>query len=212
MLLALLAAGLLRPEAWLLSAAYVCWLAAGGERGRRLVLFAVTAAAGPVVWALSDLTVTGDALHSLHGTRDLAERLQRPRGIGTAHDAVVPSLRTVVGDLPLIAAVVALAVLAALARRRGAPLLAAIALGMVAFLAIAAAGLSVLLRYLLIPACLLMVAAAGGLVVAARRANATPRWRRRVDRRALLGDRTRSPCSPWRWAARARCPDDGGTP
>src|SRR2546426_4900412 len=85
--LALLAlAGLLRPEAWLLSVAYWLYLAPALERGPRLRAAALVLAA-PVIWALSDLAISGDLLHSLSGTRDTAETLGRPRGI--AH---VPSI------------------------------------------------------------------------------------------------------------------------
>src|SRR5215217_2181760 len=68
--LALLAvAGLLRPEAWVLSGLYVLWI--WRETDRRVLVLALAAAA-PVIWALSDWIVTGDPLHSLHGTADLA--------------------------------------------------------------------------------------------------------------------------------------------
>ena len=40
------------------------------------------AAAAPLLWALGDLIVTGDPLHSLTGTRDTAQRLQRITGLG----------------------------------------------------------------------------------------------------------------------------------
>ena len=39
------------------------------------------AAAAPLLWALGDLIVTGDPLHSLTGTRDTAQRLQRITGL-----------------------------------------------------------------------------------------------------------------------------------
>ncbi|MEA2374540.1 MAG: hypothetical protein QOD53_1003, partial [Thermoleophilaceae bacterium] len=59
--MALLAlAGLLRPEAWLLSAAYWLWLARSLDWPGRLRLGAIAAAA-PALWLGSDLLVTGDA-------------------------------------------------------------------------------------------------------------------------------------------------------
>jgi hypothetical protein len=79
--LALLAlAGLLRPEAWFLSALYVayCWRDAP-PRARAAAL--ALAASAPAVWALSDLIMTGDALHSLHGTAALAEEADRRRHV-----------------------------------------------------------------------------------------------------------------------------------
>ena len=66
-------AGLLRPECWLLALAYSLWCGVGrGGRERRRLL--ALAASAPVVWALCDLVIAGDPLHSLTGTRDLAER------------------------------------------------------------------------------------------------------------------------------------------
>src|SRR4051812_5706005 len=65
-------AGLLRPEAWVLSGLYVLYLwrdATPRERWK----FVALAASAPLIWALSDVLVTGDPLHSLHGTADLAE-------------------------------------------------------------------------------------------------------------------------------------------
>ena len=173
-LVLLLAAGLLRPEGWLLAAAYAFWMVVRGVRGARLARLLALAAAGPLLWVAGDALVTGNPLHSLQGTRALAAELQRPRGIGTALDAIVPSLRELLGDGPLLAGIAGLAIVAVAApRRRSGPLLAVIAIGVLAFLAIAAADLPVLLRYLLIPACLLTVVAAGGLVTAVRSAGRT---------------------------------------
>ena len=78
--LALLAvAGLLRPEAWLFSVAYLAWLwRAPRSRSPGLIVLAVAA---PVLWALGDLAVTGDPLHSLLGTRDNAQTLERITGL-----------------------------------------------------------------------------------------------------------------------------------
>jgi hypothetical protein len=72
-------AGLLRPEAWVLSGLYWLWLWPASTPRRR-VLYAAIVASAPVLWALMDAIVTGDALHSLHGTADLAIENQRRRG------------------------------------------------------------------------------------------------------------------------------------
>jgi hypothetical protein len=73
-------AGLLRPEAWVLSALYWAWLWPVSAPRRR-VLYAALVASAPLIWALMDLIVTGNALHSLHGTADLAIENERRRGI-----------------------------------------------------------------------------------------------------------------------------------
>src|SRR6185503_1213823 len=82
--MALLAvAGLLRPEAWVLAGAYWLWcvwppsLSVARLRPDLLVL----AVAAPVLWALVDLWDTGDPLFSLHATSDLADELNRNRGL-----------------------------------------------------------------------------------------------------------------------------------
>jgi hypothetical protein len=77
--LALLAlAGLMRPEAWVLAGLYFIWMWPASTPKQRVWL-AVLAGVSPLTWALVDLIVTGDALHSLHGTSALAEEVNRRR-------------------------------------------------------------------------------------------------------------------------------------
>jgi hypothetical protein len=73
-------AGLLRPEAWVLAGLYFLWMWPASTPRERLRLAALAALA-PVVWALVDLIVTGDPLHSLHGTAALAEEVDRRRHV-----------------------------------------------------------------------------------------------------------------------------------
>ena len=157
----LLPAGLLRPEAW--------GRGGGASRGRRSR--AATRRSGgspaglaaPMLWALSDLLVTGDPLHSLHGTRELAAALERPRGAGTALGTLDDGLRDLTGTLPLLAGLLGAGLAIWLGRRRPALITAvAVALGVAGFIAIGATGLPVLFRYLLVPAMLLLVLAGGG--------------------------------------------------
>ncbi len=79
-LLTLAAAGLLRPDAWVLSGIYWLWCACGAENSRRLKLLALAAVA-PVLWAALDLIVTGDPLYSLNATAGLAAELERNTGV-----------------------------------------------------------------------------------------------------------------------------------
>ena len=75
----LAAAGLLRPEAWVLAGLYWLWCLAGrGACARRGSALAALVALAPLGWALVDLAVTGDPLYSLHATSELAEAA-RPR-------------------------------------------------------------------------------------------------------------------------------------
>src|SRR5215210_3404724 len=80
--LALLAvAGLLRPEAWVLSGLYVLWTWPARDSTRRQAAAIALAASAPVIWAATDWIVTGDPLHSLHGTADLAIANDRRRSV-----------------------------------------------------------------------------------------------------------------------------------
>ena len=71
-------AGLLRPEAWILGGLYWLYLWPAATPRERVRSAAVVVAA-PLIWATTDLIVTGDPLHSLHGTAALAEEADRRR-------------------------------------------------------------------------------------------------------------------------------------
>jgi hypothetical protein len=82
--LALLAlAGLLRPEAWVLSGLYWLYLWPPASPRERVATAALVLAA-PLIWAGSDWLVTGDPLHSMHGTAALAEEADRRRSPSSA--------------------------------------------------------------------------------------------------------------------------------
>src|SRR5665811_1125482 len=70
-LLVLAAAGLLRPDAWVLSGVYWLWCSWRADNRTRLRLLAIAAIA-PVVWAAVDAIVTGNPLYSLTATAGLA--------------------------------------------------------------------------------------------------------------------------------------------
>ena len=155
-------AGLLRPEAWLLGGVYWLWLAAHVPRPV-LIRYALLVVAAPLIWMAADLIVTGEPLYSLTSTREVSGEFGRNRGL---LDAIVhvPSyaggndrIVTVgVGGLGLLLAVWIL-------RRRAALPLALGGLGVATFLIIAAAGLSVIPRYLTIPSLLLSLCVAVAL-------------------------------------------------
>jgi hypothetical protein len=171
--LALLAiAGLIRPEAWLFSAAYVLWL-----RPRDWRLYALAASA-PVLWALSDLIVTGDPLHSLTGTRDTAQTLKRVTGLDEVPATVPRRIGEILREPVLFGA--AGGGLLALAFLRARVTFGAIAgvAALVAFCVLAAAGLPILGRYLLAPATILAVFCGAGAFGWAELPRGHP-WRRR---------------------------------
>jgi hypothetical protein len=163
----LAAAGLLRPEAWLFSIAYVVYLAYAGAWRRSLaplVAFArrspalvALAVSAPLVWIAYDLAVTGDPLYSLTGTRDTVETLDRDTGLRGLVIEGPQRLGEVLREPVLIGAAVGLALSLTLLRRRALIGIAALALGLAAFAVLALAGLAVLTRYLLPAAAILAV-------------------------------------------------------
>lgn len=156
-LVLLFLAGLLRPEAWLLSALYVWWLARG--RGVPPAGTLALAFAAPIVWCLSDLILAGDVLHSLTGTRSLSDELGRPTGVGTAIRAVPGALREMLGSLVVAAGIIGGVFALVRVRERSLVPWAIFGAGLLTFVVFGAAGLPVLTRYLLAPACMLLVLA-----------------------------------------------------
>ncbi len=115
-------AGLIRPEAWLFSAAYLAYLFWRGERDAgRLVRLATVAASGPLLWALADWALTGSPLHSLTGTRDTAATLGRVTGLDDVPLTVPRRLGEILREPVLLGAVGGLAPVVALAARPRAP-------------------------------------------------------------------------------------------
>jgi hypothetical protein len=154
-LILLALAGLLRPEAWLYAAAYWVWL-------RAPLRLALLAFAAPAIWLISDLAITGDLLHSLTGTHDLAAQLGRKTGI-TALPEVVPRRLGEILRLPeLIAAVIGAGFGLLYMRRRTLLPLAVAVLNGLAFTAFAIARLPLLGRYLFVAAAMLAVLAGLG--------------------------------------------------
>ncbi|HEY7829966.1 MAG TPA: hypothetical protein VIC06_05310 [Solirubrobacteraceae bacterium] len=183
----LVVAGLLRPDAWLLSGVYLLWCAwpivrawsRGGpvpeNRGRTLtgtpsgahpqghrqagslLGYAALTLAAPLLWALVDLAVTGDPAYSLHSTAGLAEQLGRTQGLanipGSAWEFMVR-----LDKLPLVLGGIAGVVLAVVfvPTRVRVPL-ALLFSGLLTFALLGAAGTSVIDRYLLMPAVLVML-------------------------------------------------------
>src|SRR6185312_8981254 len=147
--LALLAlAGLLRPDAWVLSGAYWLWLLPGtGNRTRAKRLAIVVSA--PLIWVSLDAIVTGNPFYSLTATAGLAQELERTQGAGS----VISSMWTFterIDKLPVMLGALA-GILAAvwIAPRRAAVPLAATALLYLVFLMEGLAGASVIDRYML---------------------------------------------------------------
>ena len=155
-LLLLAAAGLLRPEAWVLAALYWCWVAWKASWGERARLAAL-AAIGPALWAATDFAVTGDPLFSLHYTSSSAEELGRQLPLSQLPSAMPEFFANLVKLQVLVAAVAGLAIaLVAVPRRAAAPLALLVA-GIATFVLIGIAGASAIERYLAVAAVALFV-------------------------------------------------------
>ena len=158
--MALLAiAGLLRPEAWVLAGLY--WLWCGWRRWDLLAL----AAAAPLLWALVDLVVTGDPLFSLHSTSELADELNRTRGLShVPHSFVSFLVDTARPPVALLGVAGAMIAWMKLPRERLVVPAALFAAGTIAFVGTGLAGLSILPRYLTVPAIAVCLLAGYGLL------------------------------------------------
>jgi hypothetical protein len=155
-LVLLAAAGMLRPEAWVLAGLYWLWVAWKATWRQRIV-YAALAALGPLVWTATDFIVTGDPLFSLLYTSGSAEDLGRQRTLSELPTAI-PGFLNLIVKLPILLAAAAGLVLAvALAPRRAAVPLALFVSGVGTFVLIGIAGASVIERYLAIAAVALLV-------------------------------------------------------
>ncbi len=172
--LVLAAAGLLRPDAWVLSGVYWLWCAwprgtgqppheqsphgqprevSPGEPpaidNRRRLLYLGLALIAPLVWVCVDTVVTGNPLYSLQSTAGLAEELGRSQGLS----GVVASVWTYgvrIDKLPVILGIVLGVPLAVwLAPRRVLTPLVALVVLVGVFVAEGAVGASVIDRYLM---------------------------------------------------------------
>lgn len=146
-LVLLAVAGLLRPEAWLLALAYAAWQARGEPR-REQVRLALLAVAGPALWALTDLLLTGDPLLSFLRTRDRTTLLARETGLPAALDLLPHHLGFLLGLPILLVGVLGFAAGLRFATRRSLPPAAAAVGFGAAFLLLGIAGLSLQPRYL----------------------------------------------------------------
>jgi hypothetical protein len=152
-------AGLMRPEAWLLSGLYFLWMswnASWPERYR----YALLAAIAPVGWMATDLIVTGNPLFSLTSTKDLAAALERQKSGSGVLSALPYDLRITAKTPVYVGGLIGMAL--ALWRyplRSLVPFILFCA-GVFTFVATGLAGLSVIVRYLLVPVVMMSLFAA----------------------------------------------------
>jgi hypothetical protein len=152
-------AGLLRPEAWLLAGAYGVWIA-WGKPLREWVRVAALAAIAPVIWALSDLLVTGDPLYSLHYTTESARQLGRRQSLLELPEVTLRYLTELTKPPVFVAALAGIVLALRMARERFLVPVVLFAWGVGTFLLVSLRGFSVISRYVLVAAIALMLFAA----------------------------------------------------
>jgi hypothetical protein len=155
-LVLLAAAGLLRPDAWVLSGLYWLWCSWRADNRTRLKYLAIAAIA-PLTWCAVDAVVTGSPLYSLKATAGLAAELERTQGLGS----VISSMWTFgerIDKVPvLIGALAGIPLAIWLVPRRAIVPLAALVGLLGVFVLEGAAGASVIDRYFLGAATLLLL-------------------------------------------------------
>jgi hypothetical protein len=144
----LAAAGLLRPDAWVLSGVYWLWCSWHATNTARAKYLAMAAIA-PLVWVALDWIVTGDPLYSLSSTAGLAAELERTQGFGSVLGSVW-SYGVRIDKLPvLLGGLLGIGLAVWMAPRRVLVPLGTFAVLLGVYLAEGAVGASVVSRYLL---------------------------------------------------------------
>jgi hypothetical protein len=161
----LAAAGLLRPDAWLLTGVYWLWRVCPTrpvDNATRLRYLAIAATA-PLLWLALDGIVTGDPLFSLHSTSGLAAELERTKGFSAVLGSTW-SYAVRIDKLPVVlGGLIGVPIAIWLAPRRVLVPLIALACLLFVYLAEGAAGASVVDRYMvgssivLLPFCALVI-------------------------------------------------------
>jgi len=154
--LLLLVAELIRPDAWLLAGLYWLWWAPSVSWPSRIRWAAVTVSA-PILWVAIDWIVTGQPLYSLHRTQDTAVALGRTVPLSQVPSTTWHYLILLCKSPVLVGALGGLALSAWLVPRRMLTPMLILASGIGTFVVIAAAGLSVIDRYLLMPTVMVLV-------------------------------------------------------
>jgi hypothetical protein len=162
-------AGLLRPEAWVLSGLYALWIVYGDERGWRDLRAWVSPVAwtlvAPVIWMATDLALTGNPLWSLTYTSSSAAELNHARSLVDLPHLLLSFLNAIVHWPGLVGGVIGLGLALALVPRRAAIPAILLASGVLTFVVIIGAGLAAIARYVAIAGLMLLVFtafAAGG--------------------------------------------------
>jgi hypothetical protein len=155
----LAAAGLLRPDAWVLSGAYwlwCCWpsragsgAGEGGIDNAKRLRYLGLALIAPVMWVGVDAIVTGDPLYSLHSTSELAQELERTKGLTSVLESIWTFGERIDKVPVLLGGLIGVPIAIWLAPRRVLVPLAALVLLIATYVLEGAGGASVVDRYLM---------------------------------------------------------------
>jgi hypothetical protein len=161
----LVLAGLLRPDAWVLAGVYWLWCVwPRGTANRTRLRYLLLAGIAPAAWVVCDLLFTGDPLYSLHSTAVLAAELERTQGFTAVLGATWRFAVRIDKSAVVIGGLAGAALALYLTPRRARTPFAALALLLGVYVAEGASGASVIDRYmlgsaaLLLPFCALAVA------------------------------------------------------
>ncbi len=160
--LLLAAAGLMRPEAWLLSGLYFLWMSWHAS-WRARIGYALLAAIGPFGWMLTDMIVTGNPLFSLTSTKDLAAALERQKTGSGVLAALPEDLRITVKTPVFFTGLIGIVIAVWRYPVRSLIPFVLFCAGTLTFVATGLAGLSVIVRYLLVPGVMMSLFAAVAL-------------------------------------------------
>jgi len=163
-------AGLLRPEAWAFSGMYWVYLVVSSTRSpfpartrAQLARLALLAAAAPLIWVLSDLLVTGNAMWSLTNTKHTAEVLGRETGIGKVPQYIPRRIGGILRPAVLVGAALGGVLSLAWLRERARLGVVAGILAVVVFAAMASVGLPINERYAFLAAAVLCLFCGAGV-------------------------------------------------
>jgi hypothetical protein len=146
-------AGLLRPEAWLFAGVYWLYLWPRAKPRERVALAGLVALA-PLLWGLSDLLITGNALWSLTHTQQTAKALHRTTGLLNVPYTGARRLGEVLDPDGVLAALTGAALALWLTRRRALLGAAATLIAVAALALVASSGLPIQDRYVFLIAAL----------------------------------------------------------
>jgi len=156
-LVTLAVAGLMRPDAWLLSLLYLAYLWRDTHNPSKRAQLIALALSAPILWIAQDWIITGQPLHSLHGTKALAGEVDRRRPPLTIPKRTAWYYKLLLLWPAALAVPVGLVFAWFHARKRFALLVAA-ALALTLWIVITSVvGLSLIQRYLVTPGALLAV-------------------------------------------------------